>query len=318
MSARDPGPREATTGVLLAVMGFGMWGLLPLYFKAVEAVPPVEVLGHRIVWSVVCTALLLSLLGQWHQVRAAFADRRMVLTLTGSALLIAVNWVIFIWAVANERVLEASLGYFITPLINVLLGRIVLGETLGRVRALAVALAAFGVGWMLWQLGVVPWVALSLALLFGGYGLVRKMAPVGAVSGLFVETTLLAPLAALYLGWLAWQGTGALGAGDPAFDVLLIAAGLVTAAPLILFAGAARRLRLATLGLLNYLTPTLQMLLAVLFFGEAFTSTHAVTFGCIWVALVLYSGRGLWDRPTTDAVVTENPMEAESESYRKP
>lgn len=295
--------RPAAVGVALAVAGFGLWGLLPLYFKAVAEVAPVEVLGHRIVWSVVFTALLLSVLGQWRQVRVAFADRRMVLTLTGSALLIATNWVIFIWAVANDRVLEASLGYFITPLINVVLGRIVLGERLGRVQAAAVALAAFGVGWMLWQFGVVPWVALSLALLFGGYGLVRKMAPVGAVSGLFVETALLAPVALLYLGWLAWQGVGALGAGGLAFDALLIAAGLVTAAPLILFAGAARRLRLATLGLLNYLTPTLQMLLAVLVFGEAFTSTHAVTFGCIWLALALYSGRGLWGRSAAAGAV---------------
>lgn len=295
MTSADEQARRAT-GAGMAVAAFGLWGMLPLYFKAVGAVPAEEVLGHRVVWTVLWTGLLLTLLRRWGDVRLACGDRRMLLTLAGSALLICTNWLIFIWAVTNDRVLEASLGYFITPLINVLLGRIVLGETLGRIQWLAVGLAAFGVGWMLWQLGIVPWVALSLGLLFGAYGLVRKMAPVGAVSGLFVETTLLAPFALAYLGWLAWQGSGALGTVDPALDVLLLAAGVVTAAPLILFAGAARRLRLATLGLVNYLTPTLQMLLAVAVFGEAFTATHAVTFGCIWAALALYSGRSMYAR----------------------
>jgi chloramphenicol-sensitive protein RarD len=294
VNAHETESRRAATGVALAVASFGLWGLLPVYFKAVGMLPATEVLGHRVVWSVAWTALLLTALVQWREVRAAFANPRMLVTLSGSALLISINWLIFIWAVANDRVLEASLGYFITPLFNVLLGRIVLGEVLGRVRGLAVALAGVGVGWMLWQAGVFPWVALSLGALFAGYGLVRKMAPVGAATGLFVETTLLAPFAALYLGWLAWQGSGALGTVDPMFDLVLVAAGLVTAAPLILFAGAARRLRMATVGLLFYMTPTLQMLLAVLAFGEPFTRDHVVTFACIWTALALYSGRSLY------------------------
>jgi len=289
--------RQAAAGAGLAVAGFGLWGMLPLYFKAVGAVPAPEVLAHRIVWSVVATALLLTLLRQWPAVRAALADRALCRRLAASAALICGNWLIFIWAVAHDRVLEASLGYFITPLLNVALGRLVLGEILGRVRGTAVLLAAVGVASLVWQAGIVPWVALGLATLFAGYGLIRKMAPVGAVPGLFVETLVLAPVAAAYLAWLAWQGTGALGTVGPAMDALLLAAGVVTAVPLILFAGAARRLRLATLGLLNYLTPTMQMILAVAVFGEAFTVAHAVAFGCIWTALALYSGRGLWDHP---------------------
>lgn len=295
--AADADSRRAATGAGLAVAAFGLWGMLPLYFKAVAAVPAPEVLAHRIVWSVAATAILLTLLRQWPGVRAALGDRGLRRRLTASAVLICGNWLIFIWAVAHDRVLEASLGYYITPLLNVALGRVVLGEVLGRVRAVAVALAAVGVAALVWQVGVVPWVALGLAALFAGYGLIRKMAPVDAVPGLFVETLVLAPIAAAYLAWLAWQGSGALGTTGPGMDTLLIAAGLVTAVPLILFAGAARRLRLATLGLLNYLTPTMQMLLAVLVFGEAFTTGHAVAFGCIWSALALYSGRGLWDHP---------------------
>lgn len=297
MNADTEADRRAVTGGGLAVAAFGLWGVLPLYFKAVSAVPAPEVLGHRVIWSVVWVALLLTFIGRWSEVRAVLENRRVLAALAGSALLISANWLIFIWAVAHDRVLEVSLGYFITPLINVLLGCAVLRETLGRVQWIAVALAAFGVAWMLWRVGVVPWVALGLATLFASYGLVRKMVPVGAVSGLFVETALLSPLAGLYLGWLAWQDEGALGAISPMFDALLVAAGLATAVPLILFAGAARRLRLASLGLLNYLTPTLQMLLAILVFGETFTSTHAVTFGCIWIALALYSSRGLRSRP---------------------
>lgn len=293
MNAHEAEARRAA-GVGLAIASFSLWGGLPLYFKAVEMLPPIEILGHRVVWSLFWTALLLTVVAQWREVRAVLADRRMLVTLTGSALIISVNWLIYIWAVANDRVLEASLGYFITPLFNVIMGRVFLGETLGRVQGAAVGLAAVGVGWMLWQVGVVPWVALSLGALFASYGLVRKMAPVGAPTGLFVETALLTPLAVLYLAWLAWQGVGAMGTVSLAFDGLLVAAGLVTAAPLILFAAAARRLRLSTVGLLFYMTPTIQMLLAVFVFGEPFTVDHAVTFGCIWTALALYSGRSLY------------------------
>lgn len=283
MSARP----ASWVGAACALGAFGLWGVFPLYFKAVAVVPPPEVLAHRILWSVVWVAALLWLLGQWPEVRRALISRSTAARLLLSAVLIAVNWLVFIWAVANDRVLEASLGYFITPLVSVLLGRLVLGETLSTLQLVAVALAAVGVGYMLFDLGQLPWVSLLLAATFGSYGLARKTTAVAAAPGLFVETLLLAPLALAFLVWLGPDGS--FGRHDPSLDLLLVAAGLVTAAPLILFVQAARRLRLASVGLFQYITPTCQMLLAVFVFNEVFTRGHAITFGCIWVGLALYS-----------------------------
>lgn len=293
MNTHGADSRPALAGAAWAVSAFGLWGALPLYFRAVEAAPPLEVLAHRVVWSVFWIALLLTVLRGWPAVRGVFADRRLLARLAVSALLISANWLIFIWAIATERVLEASLGYFITPLVNVVLGRLVLGEALTRVQWAAVGLAAAGVGWMLLRAGTLPWVGLALALLFGAYGLMRKTAPVGAMSGLFAETALLAPLALAWLAWLGWQGTIVFGSMGIEFDLLLAAAGLVTAVPLLLFARAAQGLRLASLGFFQYITPTGQMLVALFIFGELFTAAHAVTFGCIWLALALYSA-GSW------------------------
>ena len=293
MSARASATLPAPTtlaGVGYALGAFGLWGAFPLYFKAVASVPAPEVLAHRVVWSVFWVALLLCLVGQWRGVGAALRERRRLGMLTVSSLLIATNWLIFIWAVAADRVLEASLGYYITPLVSVLLGRIVLGERLDRLQWIAVALAGAGVAWTLVGLGSLPWVALGLAATFGSYGLARKVIEVGAIPGLFVETLVIGPVALAYLAWLGWRGSGTFGTAGPGFDLLLVAAGIVTAAPLILFAQAARRLRLASVGLFQYIVPTAQMLLAVFAFGEAFTAAHAVTFGCIWAGLALYSG----------------------------
>lgn len=288
MSELDPG-RDHRAGIGYALGAFGLWGLFPLYFKAVAAVPAPEVLAHRIVWSAVCVGALLWLLRQWPAVRALAFEPDSRRLLLASAVLIGGNWLIFIWAVANERVLQASLGYFVTPLVSVLLGWLVLGERLHRRQWGAVALAAAGVAWLLIGLGVFPWVALGLAASFGGYGLVRKIADVRAIPGLFVETAMLTPVALAWLVWLDLHGQGHLGAHGPGFDLLLMAAGVVTATPLILFGQATRRLRLAAVGLLQYIVPTMQMLLALLAFGEAFTVHHAVAFGCIWAALALYS-----------------------------
>jgi len=287
-------PSQSLAGTGYAVAAFGLWGLFPLYFKAVAGVPPPEVLAHRILWSVVWVAALLWLLRQWPDVRRALGDRSTAGRLLLSAVLIAVNWLVFIWAVGQERVLEASLGYFITPLVSVLLGRLVLGERLAGLQVVAVMLAALGVGYMLVDLGTLPWVSLALAATFGSYGLARKTTAVTAAPGLFVETLLLAPVAAGFLLWLGTDGT--FGRTGIAMDGLLVAAGLVTAAPLILFAQAARRLRLSSVGLFQYITPTCQMLLAVFAFGEAFTRGHAVTFGCIWLGLALYSWSTLRNR----------------------
>ncbi len=288
MSEGDPA-RDGRAGIGYALGAFGLWGLFPLYFKAVAAVPATEVLAHRIVWSAVCVGALLWLVRQWPAVRALALEPVNRRRLVGSAVLIGCNWLIFIWAVANERVLQASLGYFVTPLVSVLLGRLVLGEHLYRRQWAAVALAGAGVTWLLIGLGVFPWVALGLAASFGGYGLVRKIADVRAIPGLFVEMTMLAPAALAWLLWLGFRGQGHLGTQGLGFDLLLMAAGIVTATPMILFGQATRRLRLAAVGLLQYIVPTMQMLLALLAFGEPFTVHHAVTFGCIWTALALYS-----------------------------
>jgi chloramphenicol-sensitive protein RarD len=242
--------------------------------------------------------VLIALRTGWRSVQAVFLDARLVAALTLSATLIAVNWGVFIWAVADGRVLESSLGYFINPLVNVLLGVVVLGERLRRVQWLAVLLAALGVLHQLIALGTMPWVALTLALSFGGYGLVRKTASVDAITGLFVEALLLAPVALLYLVHAGLAGEGAFGRHGPAFDLLLVFAGPLTALPLILFVAGARRIRLTTVGLLQYIAPTGHFLLAVLVYGEAFSRQSFITFALIWTALVVY---------TLDAVQATRP-----------
>ncbi len=293
MNAAAPAAADSSAstvgGMAYALAAFGLWGVFPLYFHAVASVPAFEVLAHRVVWSVLCVALMLSAWRQWPAVRRALAERRTLLALTGSSLLIAVNWLVFIWAVAQGRVLEASLGYYITPLVSVLFGRLFLRERLHRLQWVAVALAGLGVGYMLLRLGALPWVSLALAATFSAYGLVRKLVAVGAIPGLFIETLLLAPVAAGYLLWLTSGGEASFGRQGMSMSLLLAAAGIVTATPLICYTQAVRRLRLASVGLFQYLTPTAQMLLAVLFFGELFTPTHGVTFACIWLALALYT-----------------------------
>jgi chloramphenicol-sensitive protein RarD len=284
---------SSLSGIAYALGAFGLWGAFPLYFAALASVPAPEVLAHRIVWSVLCVAIALWLWRQWPAVGRALADRRTLLALAGSALLISANWLVFIWAVAHGRVLEASLGYYITPLVSVLLGWLVLRERLTPLQWGAVALAALGVGVMLARAGALPWVSLALAATFSAYGLVRKLTAVAAMPGLFIEVLVLAPLAVVYLSVLG--GAGNFFSAGAGMSLLLAAAGLVTATPLILYAQAVRRLRLASVGLFQYITPTAQMLLAVFVFGETFKPTHAVTFGCIWVALALYSASA-WRR----------------------
>jgi chloramphenicol-sensitive protein RarD len=212
-----------------------------------------------------------------------------LLLLAATTVLIAVNWLIYIWAIVSNRVLEGSLGYFINPLVNVLLGVIVLKERLERPVLVAVLVAALGVAWLTVQVGQPPWVSLTLAVTFGLYGLLRKLVAVGAVTGLLVETLLLAPLAVAYLAWAGLQGRLAFASGRAGLDLLLVLAGPVTALPLLLFTGAARRLPLSTLGFLQYLSPTLQFLLAVFLYGEPFTRARGVAFACIWAALLIFA-----------------------------
>ncbi len=299
-------------GLAFALLAYVAWGFFPVYFKALRHVPAVEVLSHRVVWSVVLLAVATPLLGRWATTLHALGPRTRLLLVT-SAALIAANWGTYIWAVQAGRVLQASLGYFVNPLVSVLLGVVFLRERLRRVQGWAIALAAVGVGALVADRGELPWLPLVLALTFGLYGLVRKRAGVDPVGGLLAETALLAPLALGHVAILAARGTGAFG-GDPWTTLLLVAAGPVTAVPLVWFALGVRNLPLSTVGLLQYVTPTLQFLLAVLVYGEAFTRAHGIAFACIWSALALYSLDSLraarQGAPPQDATPSTPPVEA--------
>jgi chloramphenicol-sensitive protein RarD len=258
-------------------------------------VPAGEVLAHRVAWSALFMAALVTALRRWPSVLVQLRRPRALATLTASAVFISTNWLVYIWAVQSGRVLEASLGYFITPLVSVLLGVAFLREPLSRRQVVAVALAAAGVLAMVLWVGKVPWVALTLAGSFGLYGLLRKQLPVDAIAGLLAEVAVLAPLALAWLLWLGWRGEGHFTA-SPGVTALLTLTGVVTAVPLLLFASGVRRLTLATVGLLLYVNPTAQFALAVWRFGEPFTAAHAVAFGCIWASLALYSSEALLRR----------------------
>ncbi|HEY6549237.1 MAG TPA: EamA family transporter RarD [Vicinamibacteria bacterium] len=287
-------------GLAAALGAYSCWGFVPLYFKAISAASPLEVLSHRVAWSLLLLLVLVSRAGQLKDLRAVLSPGRTLAMLAAASVLIAVNWLVYIWAVVQGRVMEGSLGYFINPLVNVALGVAFLGEQLQRPVKIAVALAALGVGWLTVGLGHPPWISLALAFSFGSYGLLRKIVPVGAVLGLCVETLLLAPFALGTLAWLGVQGRLAFGSGDLRLDGLLILAGPITALPLLLFAAAARRLPLSTLGFVQYLSPTLQFLLAVLVFGEPLDAARAGAFVCIWLGLAvftLYTLRAGWKRP---------------------
>jgi chloramphenicol-sensitive protein RarD len=274
-------------GLGLGIAAYGLWGVLPIYFKALRAVPSVDIVAHRIVWSVPILALLLSVAGAWKEAGAALRNRRAMLFLSVTALLIGGNWLLYVYAVNSGHILAGSLGYYLNPLANVLLGRIVLKERLSALQWAAVALAAAGIAALAAGALSQLWISLALCLSFASYGLLRKIAPVDAVAGLAIETTLLAPFAA---AWLVWSfSSGQPTFGNSSNDVMLIAiAGVVTTVPLLLFTAAARRLPYSTLGMLQFLAPTLQFLIAVLLYGEPFTTAHGIAFGAIWAALALY------------------------------
>jgi chloramphenicol-sensitive protein RarD len=279
---------ERHAGSLYAIAAFGFWGLTPIYYKLMPDVPPVEVLAHRIVWSVAFGAVFVTLLRAWPAVKSALGDPRTVRALGLTAVLVSTNWLIYIYAIVTDQVMSTSLGYYINPLVNVLLGMLFLGERLGRGRTLAVALAAIGTASLAFEIGRLPWISLTLAFSFGFYGLIRKRLGLPSMAALFVETLLIAPLALAALGWYAWQGESSFG-GDTATTVLLVFAGPVTLLPLLWFAEAARRLPLITVGFFQYLGPTLTFLLAVLVYGEAFTAAWAITFVLIWSALAVFT-----------------------------
>ena len=281
-------PAESRSGLLYALGAYGLWGFAPIYFKAVRDVPLIEVLAHRVVWSLVCLLAIAVAAGRIPAIVGALRGGRAA-GLALSSLLIAVNWTLFIWAVTSGRILESSLGYYINPILSVLLGAVFLHERLHAVEWTSVGLAASAVLWLTVSLGVIPILPLALAVSFALYGLVRKRLGVGSLEGLVIETAVLFPIA---LGWLVYQqarGTLSFAHHGLATDALLAAAGPVTAVPLLFFASAVSRLRLAAVGLMQYVSPTLQLLLAVFLYGEPFGRERLIAFVAIWAALLLFA-----------------------------
>lgn len=286
-------PRDYRTGLMLGIGAYLLWGVMPLYFKALGAVPPTEIVAHRIVWSLGFLAVLVVWWHRWPSIRAALGTSRVMMTLVLTALLIGGNWLIFIYAIASEHVLAASLGYYLNPLINVLIGVVLLKEKLSPLQVAATAIAGVGVAILAVGAGAGLWISLSLALTFAFYGFFRKIVAADAVEGLTIETLILFPVA---LGWILWtqqQGTGGFAHRGPTVDGLLVLGGAVTALPLLLFTAAARRLPYSTMGFLQYIAPTLQFLLAVVAFGEPLTGPHVAALAAIWSALALVTIDGV-------------------------
>ncbi len=281
-------------GILYGIAAYTLWGFLPLYWKALQDVPAGEILANRIVWSFVFVVLLLTYKRNWRWLAPALKQRRIIVTFTATGLLLAINWFIYIWAVNAGYVIETSLGYFINPLVNVLLGVVFLRERLRRGQMAALALAVAGVVYLTLSYGAFPWIALTLAFTFSIYGLLRKTAPLAATEGVTLETAVLFLPAAATMLYLTRIGSGSFGQGDPQTTLLLLGVGVITAVPLLFFGAAARRITLTNLGLLQYIAPTLQFLLGVYVFGEAFGKEQLVGFGLIWMALIIYSFESIW------------------------
>lgn len=282
------------TAAIAGVSAYALWGMVPLYFKLVGGVRPDEVIAHRVLWSVAFLLAVLVIRNRGNLRRHLVISPRVAAALAVSGLLIAVNWLVFVYAVVSDRVLETSLGYFINPLVSVLLGVIVLRERLPRLQGAAVVLAASGTAYMTVMVGKLPLIALALAFSFGLYGLVRKLTDVGPMVGLFWETLMMAPLAAAWIWWLGSSDLLVFGTSGVGMDAILAGTGLVTVIPLVLFATAARGLNLITLGIMQYLAPSISFCLAVFLFRETFTVNHAIAFGAIWTALALYTAAGYY------------------------
>lgn len=283
--------QSSSFGLFCGLAAYILWGLVPLYFRAVEHVPPFEMLAHRVAWSIVVLCGLAFVLTEWQSIRAALTDRRTARLLCASTILIALNWGAFIYGVITHQVLQTSLGYFIAPLVNVALGIIFLGERMRIGQWVALSLAFLGVAVLVVSGGEFPWIALTLAFSFGTYGLIRKQAGVDGLAGLTVETMLLTPLAIGFLLWQASLGRLTFGSGSWGMDLLIAASGIVTTVPLLCFALAVVRLRLTTIGFLQYISPSVTFFLAILAFGEEFSLVRQICFGFIWAALAVF----VWD-----------------------
>ncbi|WP_110517838.1 EamA family transporter RarD [Herpetosiphon llansteffanensis] len=276
-------------GILYAAGAYACWGFFPLYWKMLSSVPALEILAHRMAWSLVFVGFLVLVRGQLGQFLQVLRNRRTVLIYATSALLLGINWYVYIWAVNANHVVESSLGYFINPLVNVALGMLFLGERVRRWQGIAIGLATIGVVYLSVALGVLPWIALALAFSFGFYGLIRKTAALDSLHGLALETVVFFGPAAGYLLWLETQGKAAFGHQSWTVTLLLAGAGVVTAIPLLLFASGARQIPMTTLGLLQYINPTMQFSLGVLLYHEPISGAKLIGFAIIWIALALYS-----------------------------
>ena len=281
-------------GILLAGSAYLVWGLFPLYFHALSAVPALEILLNRMLWSLLFLIGVLTWRKHWEWFPKALRQPKLLGSFTISALLLSANWLVYIWAINAGHVIDASLGYFITPLVNILIGSVILRERLRPGQWLAVMFAALGVAWLTWQTGYLPWIGLTLATTFGTYGLLRKTSALGALEGLSLETVILFPFAFAYLIWLTMQGHNTLLGNDHALTLTLVLAGPVTAIPLLMFAAGARRIPMTTLGLLQYIAPMVQLMLGIWIFREPFDHNKLLGFVLIWAALVVYSAEGLW------------------------
>ena len=277
-------------GVLYGISAYLLWGIFPVYWKLLEAVPAIQIISHRIIWSFVLLALILFITRQWRSFHSAALSRRVVLIYLVSAILLSINWLTYIWAINAGFVLETSLGYFINPLLSVLLGVLFVREKLRPLQWLPIGLAAIGVIYVAISYGQFPWIALTLAISFGLYGLVKKVAPLGSLFGLTLETGLLFLPAVAFLAVLEWQRQGAFLHVPAVSNLLMIGAGLVTTVPLLLFASAAQRIPLSTLGILQYINPTIAFLLGLFLFHEPFNLSLLIGFSIVWLALIIYWG----------------------------
>ncbi len=279
---------QTKAGVLLAISAYSMWGFAPMYFKLLQTMPALEILLHRIVWSVVILFALIMVLRHHQKVVSALKSKKVLSTLLLSGLLLAGNWLLFIWAVNNDHLLDASLGYYINPLLNVLLGYLFLGERLRKRQQVAVVLATIGVAYLVISVGKLPWIALVLAGSFGVYGLLRKKVAVESIPGLYVESLMMLPFA-IWFWWAMASPASNMLNNDLDLNLILIAAGVVTTAPLLCFTAAARRIQYSTLGFFQYIGPSIMFLLAVFLYGEPLDEDRLITFGFVWSALTLFS-----------------------------
>jgi chloramphenicol-sensitive protein RarD len=310
MARSGGGDPQHTSAFIAAVASFATWGLVPIYWKLLSRVPALEILAHRFVWTIVFLGFLLSWQERWREVMGNLRRRRSALFCLGSGIMVGLNWLLFIWAVNIGHVLETSLGYFMTPIVNVLLGAFILSERLSAWQIASILIALVAVSILAFGYGHFPWIALGLCTSFGLYGLLRKQSGTAAIPGLFLETLFLLPLALVYLVLLANRGALTFGPSHISLSVILTTSGIVTAVPLIWFGYAARHLRLVTIGFLQYLSPSISFILGLFVYHETFTRQHFITFLLIWTALVLVSAEAVLRWRTSKRVAAEAPPDS--------